>query len=415
PCLPPTRTGGTGRAHRADRVYQSADGLGWDEGTEASGTSFTTTLAPGTVRYFRVAALNAGGEGFPSATVGVRTPVDAQAPVLLVNAFERLDASQTCAEALDAYDLAAPVRVLVEAMNDGTYVRRHGEALVHAERAFDSATRAALEAGLVSLAPAYPLVDWFTGRGGEAGARPTRQEQDALRAFVIGGGHLLLSGSQVVSALHVGNADDQAFLADILRATPTGGTAPLSVEGLADGWLSGLTGGALDDGTRGAYPVGITDVLVPTSGGSPALRYTGTDLVAGVTSTPGGQVLVMGVPFEGIISPSRRASLMSAFLVRTGLLAQPPAPPAEDPGGPGPGLLTACVAERGVNPHPPPPPPPPPPPAPIVLEELPQFYPVGDSGCGCGAGGGTGSALWLLLGVIVQLRRAHRRGSDAKR
>ncbi|WP_164016771.1 N-acetylmuramoyl-L-alanine amidase [Pyxidicoccus trucidator] len=397
------------------RVYQSADGLGWDEGTEVTATSFTTTLAPGTVRYFRVAALNAGGEGFPSSSVGVRTPVGAQAPVLLVNAFERLDSALTCAEALDAYDLAAPVRVLVEAMNDGTYVRRHGEALVYANWPFDSATSAALGAGLVTLAAPYQLVDWFTGRGGADGARPTRQEQDALRAFVTAGGHLMLSGTQVASALAVGSAEDQAFLADILRATVAGGTPPLTVEGLPGDWLSGLSGGALDDGTRGAYPVGVTDVLTPASGGSPVLRYTGTDLVAGVASAPGGQVLLLGVPFEGMVSPSRRASLMSAFLVRTGLLAEPPAPPAEDPGGPGPGLLTACVAARGLDPHPPPPPPPPPPPTPIVLEELPQFYPLGDSGCGCGAGGGTGSALWLLLGVIVQLRRAHRRGSDAKR
>ena len=399
------------------RVYQSADGLGWDEGTEVEGTSFTTTLAPGTVRYFRVAALNAGGEGFPSSSVGVRTPAaGAQSPVLLVNAFERLDSSMTCAEPLDAYDLAAPVRVLVEAMNDGTYVRRHGEALAHAATAFDSATSAALPAGLVSLASPYRLVDWFTGRGGVDGARPTRQEQDALRAFVTGGGHLLLSGSQVTSALAVGGAEDRAFLADILRAAPATGTPPLTVEGLAGGWLEGLPGGALDDGTRGAFPVGVTDVLTPASGGAAVLRYLGTDLAAGVASTPGGQVLLLGLPFEGIVSPARRAQLLSAFLVRAGLLAQAPPPPAEDSGGASPGLLTACVAARGVDPHPPPPPPPPPPPTPIVLDELPQFYyPVGDSGCGCGAGGGTASGLWLLLGVIVQLRRAHRRKSDVKR
>ncbi|MCY1015058.1 N-acetylmuramoyl-L-alanine amidase [Pyxidicoccus sp. MSG2] len=397
------------------RVYQSADGLGWDEGTEVTGTSFTTTLAPGTVRYFRVAAVSAGGEGFPSATVGVRTPTGAQSPVLLVNAFERLDSSQACAEALDAYDLQAPVRLLVEAMNDGTYVRRHGEALAYASTAFDSATSAALKEGLVSLAAPYTVVDWFTGRGGEDGARPTRQEQDALRAFVTGGGHLLLSGSQVVSSLAVGSVEDQAFLADILRASPGTGSAPLAVEGLAGGWLSGLPAALLDDGTHGAFPVGVTDVLTPASGGSAVLRYLGTDLVAGVASTPGGQVLLLGVPFEGIVSPARRAQLLSAFLLHVGVLAQLPPPPAEDPGGAGPGLLTACVAARGVDPHPPPPPPPPPPPQPIVLEELPQFYPLGDSGCGCGAGGGTGSGIGLLLGLIVQLRRAHRRKGDAKR
>jgi N-acetylmuramoyl-L-alanine amidase len=414
--VPPANPDEEGRdAPTGYRVYQSADGLGWDDGTEVQGTAFTTTLPPGTVRYFRVAALNAGGEGFPSAIVGVRTPQSGQAPVLLVNAFQRLDSSMACAEALDVYDLAAPVRLLVEAMNDGTYVRRHGEALAHTALAFDSATSAALSAGLVSLAAPYRMVDWFTGRGGVDGARPTRQEQDALRAFVTSGGHLLLSGSQVTSALAVGGAEDRAFLADILRAAPGTGAPSLTVEGLAGGWLSGLSGGALDDGTRGAYPVGVTDVLSPASGGSAVLRYAGTDGAAGVASTPGGEVLLLGMPFEGIVSRARRGQLLSAFLVRAGLLAEPPPPPVEDPGAPGPGLLSACVAARGVDPHPPPPPPPPPPPAPVVLDELPQFYPLGDSGCGCGAGGGTASALWLLLGVIVQRRRAHRRGSVVNR
>ncbi|HZI14714.1 MAG TPA: N-acetylmuramoyl-L-alanine amidase, partial [Myxococcus sp.] len=121
-------------APRGYRVYQSADGLGWDEGTEVADTTFTLTLAAGTARYFRVAAVSAGGEGFPSSIVGVRTPSGGLGtPVLLVNAFERLASALSCAEALDAYDLEAPVRLLVEAMNDGTYVRRHGDALTHAE------------------------------------------------------------------------------------------------------------------------------------------------------------------------------------------------------------------------------------------------------------------------------------------
>ncbi|WP_426751115.1 N-acetylmuramoyl-L-alanine amidase [Myxococcus sp. Y35] len=412
--LPPANPDEEGRdAPTGYRVYQSADGLGWDDGTDEAGTSFRTTLPPGTVRYFRVAALNAGGEGFPSATVGVRTPGDTEAPVLVVNGFERLDASQACAEPLDAYDLQAPVRLLVETMNDGTYVRRHGAALAHAGRAFDSATRAAVAAELVTVGAPYPLVDWFTGRGGVGGARPTREEQDALRGFVMQGGHLLLSGSHLASALAVGTAEDQAFLADILRAAPGSGTPPFSVEGVPGDWLAQLAGVGLDDGTRGGYAVGATDVLTPASGGTTVLRYLGTDWAAGVVSAPNGRVLLLGVPFEGIVSPVHRAGLMSSFLVQAGLLAEAPVPPSEESGAAS--LLTACVAARGVDPHPPPEPEPEPEPEPHVVDVVPQFYPLGDSGCGCGAGGGTGTAVWLLLGVIVQLRRARRRGDVAGR
>lgn len=309
------------------RVYQSADGLGWDDGSEAVGTSFRITLAPGTV--------------------------------------------------------------------------------------FDSATRAAVAANLVTVGAPYRLVDWFSGRGGAGGARPTREEQDALRGFVMQGGHLLLSGSHVTSALAVGSAEDQAFLADILRAAPGSGTPPFSVEGMPGDWLAQLTGVALDDGTRGGYAVGVTDVLTPASGGTSVLRYLGTDLAAGVTSAPNGRVLLLGMPFEGIVSPVQRAGLMSSFLVQAGLLTELPPPPAEESGAAS--LLTACVAARGVDPHPPPEPEPEPEPEPHVVGVLPQFYPLGDSGCGCGAGGGTGTAVWLLLGVIVQLRRARRRGDVAGR
>ncbi|RKH51582.1 N-acetylmuramoyl-L-alanine amidase [Corallococcus sp. AB050B] len=403
------------------RLYQSADGFGWDEGSDIQGTTATVTLSPGTLRYFRVAAVNAGGESFPSATVGVR--VGDTAPVLLVNAYERLDATVACGEELETpYDLEAPLRVYLEATNDGSYLRQHGAAFAQSAVAFDSATGNAVAAGLVSPT-GYRLVDWSTGRGGVGGAGLTRMEQDALRAFVTGGGHLMLSGGRTVSTLAAGTADDKLFLADILRASIAAGAPAARVEGSAGGLLSDLPATALADGTTpGAYPVGVTDVLAPTGGGADVLRYTGTSLGAGVLSSgtaPAGQVLVLGFPFEGLASNRERSRLVGAFLVRSGIVAQAPALPAADvTPAVSPRPLSSCVAVREVDPHPapPPPPPPPPPPEPTVVPALPNDYsPKGDSGCGCGAGAGTASGLWLLAGVIVQLRRARAKAAHAKR
>ncbi|MCY1034558.1 N-acetylmuramoyl-L-alanine amidase [Corallococcus sp. BB11-1] len=400
------------------RLYQSADGRAWDEGTAVQGTDATVTLAEGTVRYFRVSAVNAGGESFPSATVGVR--VGAAAPVLLVNAYERLDATVACGEALDPYDLSAPVRVFLEAMNDGSYLRQHGAAFAQAAVAFDSATGNAVAAGLVSPA-GYRLVDWSTGRGGVGGAGLTRTEQDALRAFVTGGGHLLLSGGRTVSTLAAGSAEDQLFLADILRASIATGAPAFQVEGSAGGLLPDLTAAPLDDGTLGAYPVGVTDVLAATGGGADVLRYAGTTLGAGLVSgtAPAGQVLVLGFPFEGLASGRERSRLVGAFLVRAGLLAQaPPLPDADVTPTVSPRPLTSCVAVRERNPHPPVDPPPvDPPPEPTVVPLLPsEYFGKADTGCGCGAGeAGTASGLWVLVGVIVQLRRARAKASHAKR
>ncbi|WP_444881618.1 golvesin C-terminal-like domain-containing protein [Hyalangium versicolor] len=393
------------------RVYQSEDGLAWDDGTETANTSLTVNLAAGTTRYFRVAALNAGGESFPSDTVGAR--VGTTAPVLIVNAFDRLDATMDRPEDLSRYSLGSPLRVLLETMNDGTSVRRHGAAVARYEVAFDSATNEAFAAGLVSLS-GYQLVDWFTGRGGVAGAAPIRAEQDALRAFVTGGGHLLFSGSNVASRLAAGDADDQAFLADILRAAVGNGSSSLLVEGQPGEWLESASGIELDDGTRGGLAVGIPDVLSP-SGSTSVLRYNGADLSAGVSSTPGGQVLFLTVPLEGFVSPLRREYVLGTFLARTGLLATAPTAPGDEPPPPEPGPANQWAAATGKDPRPPDPPPPPVPVPPYVVAQLPQFYEEGDTGCGCGAGSVGASIPWLALLVIRQLRRQTRKSTHSKR
>ncbi|RJS27882.1 N-acetylmuramoyl-L-alanine amidase [Corallococcus sp. H22C18031201] len=411
PTLDPTEEGRDGAT--GYRVYQSVDGLGWDEGTDVTGTSWVLPVAVGTVKYFRVAALNAGGESFPSATVGVRAGTTAA--VLLVNAFERLDATMTCAEELKAYDLEAPVRVLIESMNDGGYLTRHGAAFALAAQSFDGATSGAMAAGLVSPS-GYRVVDWFMGRGGVGGLGPSREAQDALRAFVLGGGHLLVSGTRVASALAQGSDADRAFLADILRASVLVGTPPLRVEGAPGDWLAGVGAVGLDDGTLGAYAVGTPEVLSPLAGGTGVLRYAGTGLGAGVASSPGGTVLFLGVPFEGLSSGSTRGQLVGEFLVHAGLLTQVPAlPPPDVVSSVSPRPLTGCIAARAVDPHPVVIPPVDPPPT--VREGLPQFYyGLGDSGCGCGAGGaGVGSGLWLLFGLIVHRRRARARTGHVKR
>jgi len=393
--VPPDPDGNVPPKHLATgyRVYQSEDGLAWDEGTETDSTFLFLPLTAGTTRYFRVAALNAGGESFPSEVVGVRVPEAGRNPeVLVVNAFRRLDAALGRAENLSAYALGSPLRGLLESMNDGTALRWHGDAVARHEVAFDGATSEAISMGLFTPV-GYRVLDWFLGRGGVGGAGPSAAEQALMRTFVMGGGHLLLSGSHVASALSMDGPGGQAFLTEILHAVPGCGASALLVEGLSDGWLPGLSSTLLDDGKRGTFPVGLPDALLPLPGGSPVLGYAGTGLAAGVASAPGGQVLLLGMPFEGIVSPSRRAWLMGAFLARAGVLASPPAPPAEEE------LLPADIEMVSS----------PPPAATCSLDAIPGTYENVDTGCGCRAGGGSAPVAWLLLVLTVQLRRTRRR------
>ncbi|QRN94071.1 N-acetylmuramoyl-L-alanine amidase [Archangium violaceum] len=380
------------------RLYQSADGLAWDEGTETDSTTFSLSLSPRATRYFRVAAFNAGGESFPSDVVGVRVPeAGGSAQVLVVNAFRRLDSSLARAENLSVYDLGSPLRALLESMNDGTALRRHGDAVSQLGVAFDGATSEALSAGLFTPV-GYRVLDWFTGRGGVGGAGPDAAEQALMRTFVAGGGHLLLSGSHVASALAAGGPADQSFLTEFLRALPGCSASALLVNGLSDRWFPGLAGSLLDDGLRGSYPVGVPDALIPLEGGAPVLGYAGTGSAAGVASTAGGHVLFLGMPFEGLVSPARRTYLMGTFLARAGVLASAPTPPEGEellpPGAP------ATLVGSG---------------APCSLDRIPDSYVNAETGCGCRASGGTASISSLLLLLIVHLRRAHRRSGFTER
>ncbi len=387
-----------GHAATRYRVYESVDGLAWDGGSEVASTSFSVTLPAGSTRYFRVASLNEGGESFPSDVVGVRVPEAGRGPeVLVVNAFRRLDAELARAEDLSAYGLGAPLRELLESMNDGTALRRHGDAVARHAVAFDGATSVAISAGLLTPV-GYRVLDWFIGRGGAGGQGPNAAEQALMRTFVTGGGHLLLSGSHVASALAVGGPADQAFLTDILHALPGCGSSALLVNGLSEGWLPDLSNSMLDDGLRGSFPVGVPVVLLPLEGGSPVLGYAGTDSAAGVASAPGGQVLFLSVPFEGIVNPERRAWLMGAFLARAGVLASPPRPPA------GEEVLPPDAVVRGTSSL-----------APCLVDRIPESYENAETGCGCRAGGGGASVAWLLLLSTVQLRRTRRRSLFTER
>ena len=380
------------------RLYQSEDGLGWDEGTDTASPSVTLPLGAGTTRYFRVAALNAGGESFPSEVVGVRVPEAGRTPeVLVVNAFRRLDAALAPVQDLSAYNLGRVTRVLLEVMNDSAALRRHGEAVAGNGLAFDGATSEAVAAGLLTPV-GYPVLDWFSGRGEAQGPGPSAEEQALLRSFVQGGGHLLLSGSQVVSALAAANPVDPSFLTDVLHVLPRCGPASPQVDGRGGDFA--LASSVLDDGRRGSSAAGPTETLLPLAGGTPVLNYSGTDAVAGVLSSAGGQVLVLGFPFEGLVSPERRTYVLGTFLARAGLLSTSP-PPLSGAESPPADLDLGAFESAGGS-------------YPCALEAPPPSYGSEEPGCGCGAGGGTLPLAGLLLLRLVQRRRM-RDGARAER
>ncbi|MHB8874981.1 MAG: golvesin C-terminal-like domain-containing protein [Myxococcaceae bacterium] len=375
-----------GQAATKYQVYGSDDGLAWDDGVEVTGTTHALTLPAGTVRYFRVAGVNAGGESFPSELVGVGVSATAPAPVLVVNAYDRLEAALGYTETFAGrYGLSPALRIFLERMNDGTYARQHGEAVAWAGVAFDGATADAVTGGDVALA-AYPVVDWFAGRGHAQAAPPSAAEMAALTSYLGSGKGLLFSGSHAASGLAAGAASSQTFLAQVLHASSATGGGTLTVDGEAAGFLTGMAGLSLDDGKLGTYPTGTSDAL--GAGGFSIARYAGTTRPAAVAWSGAGKVVFLGFPFETLVSRNQRLETMGRILKFFEVITvEPPLPDAGTP-------VDAGIVDAGI-------------PEPIVLGPMPDSYEYAlKGGCGCGAAGG---ALPALLGLLAAILRARRR------
>ena len=192
---------------------------GFDNGRRIMETRFLAeNLAPEKIYSFRVTGFNAGGEGFPSETLCVRTGGDGAfravglhdrelgrrivkgGRVLIVNAFDRLSGpSQIIKKGYSGFnridrgvgymtnlgltgdqwdfDPASPFRTndapghgasygdletKIELGNTFDFTIRHGAAIAASGRGFDSASNEAVRDGLVVLLD-YPFVDWLLG------------------------------------------------------------------------------------------------------------------------------------------------------------------------------------------------------------------------------------------------------------
>jgi N-acetylmuramoyl-L-alanine amidase len=340
------------------KVYRvtglGADGApAFDAGTEVSGTSLVLTdLQPGTAYAFSVAALNASGEGYPSAAVaaryrGVKTRGQ-PANVLVVHAYDRRDAW--------VQDVDNDLRVSL----------RHGGAL---SVFFDGA----LDDAVPSLAE-YALVDVACGKDSTEHDSVSPALIAALTAHVAGGGALIISGEEIAYDLSRGDAADKAFLANVLHAAYVADDAQsLEVGGLGATF-------ELDDGTHGSYAVTFPDVVSATSGG---LALTYPDGRGGAVLS--GSVFYAGFGLETIVGAAARQALFDALLAGFALPAPSPELQPEEPVTPVEPEQPPVSPEGG---------------GPKVNVEPPGAR----AGCACASGGADLS--WLFLaGIVLFLRR----------
>ena len=194
-------------------VYRSKNGYGFGNPVRVPGDQthvLLTGLPRGQDIYFRVTAVNAGGESLPSAVVGCSPAKGRSAPrVLFVNGFTQFDRLNNLRQTLRATNYITPSavgkmdRVIPRCNNAFDYVVQHGKALAANGAAFDSCQREAVAEGSMQL-DNYQTVIWAAGQ--QTTNLLTAAEREALARYVAQGGNLLFSGSHVAEALRP--ADD---------------------------------------------------------------------------------------------------------------------------------------------------------------------------------------------------------------
>ncbi len=156
-------------------------------------------------------------------------------------------------------------------------------------------------------------VFWLTGSRSDLFDESARQ---AVRSYLDGGGHLFLSGQNIVSALcdEVSprySEDACAFVADALHASYGADTAGTTVlagvagDGLGNGLDFAITGGT------GAANQSSPDGVTPSNGGRAFLDYPGTAYAGGIRYASGDTRFVfLPFGFEGIADDASREAIV---------------------------------------------------------------------------------------------------------
>ena len=358
-------------------VYTKVGDEDFDNGrlVEGEATSFEMPVSEGLIYSFRVAAVNRGGESFPSETLSVYRTPGAKKSVLIVNGFDRVSGPARV-ERNDSlgFDLKEDIGVArgetmalcgpqlnFAARNAGTegpdglgystdelvgaiipgntfdYPVLHGEALAATQGcSFASASREAFEEGDVD-ASGFSMIDYIAGLQRDVAYNFKRYKvftpaiRQRLQHYIEGGGRVLVSGSFIGTDLTT--AEERDFAARILHYVPAG-TARADSTDFVNGLslriplrrvhtLADFLGekSAPEKNGRRLYMLQAPDAILPAQPGSETSLSTFTAFAYGSGASAGvawrgsnARVIAMGFPFESISGAEIRAQVMKALV-----------------------------------------------------------------------------------------------------
>ncbi|MFO7841117.1 MAG: hypothetical protein R6V48_03020, partial [Fidelibacterota bacterium] len=349
-------------------VYTRKNDGGWDDGILLDGQQ---CLIPGiddnVVYSFKVTAVNAGGESFPSEIVSVCNVPNSK-KVLIVNAFDRISGPETLETGkylgfIDAWGKSVPYKydlsytgsqydfdadskwldddspgngasygdmeteIIVGNTFDFPYL--HGKSVKKAGYSFDSASDEALASGMID-ASSYMSMDIIYG---EQKATPWPKSNSrkprfgvfpenfarAVERYCDQGGNVFLSGAYIATDLH-GDSTKTKFAENVLKymwrtdhAARTGNT--YTVNEPLFGGEKAVT--FVTDYHPELYGAENPDGIEPAkdSGALTVMRYKENNISAAVAYNGNGyNTFILGFPFECIDEENSRDMLMKYIL-----------------------------------------------------------------------------------------------------
>lgn len=292
------------------RVYISENGRGFANGISVTDSSYVFEGKADKTYFFKVTAVNAGGESFASGVVAAHTPVNKfkKATYLLVDGFDRLDASAMLLKN-ESSALGNVRRMVLDKMNSYNYMVEHGNGLAACDVAFDGVQNEVISAGAIDLKK-YFAVDWFVGEESTANKTIDSVEKMVLKNYLDDGGRLLISGSEIGWDLgrEASPNADLDFYSKYLKAVyVSDGAGTYDFNGTNIFFNGG--GGSFGNGFNGQYNVDFPDVVDTTGGSQTVLNYANGG-GAGVGYKGKFRVLYFGFPIEAVVNDTVRNNLI---------------------------------------------------------------------------------------------------------
>ncbi|MBN2012826.1 fibronectin type III domain-containing protein [candidate division KSB1 bacterium] len=352
-------------------VYTRLEGDGWDNGVLVDSTiAAFDSLLPGVIYSYKVTAVNAGGESFPSEILSVCWYEQDTPPVLIINAFDRVAAPAKIITdqfagfanfhdqgVPDKYDLNftgdqidfsptsqwkdddspgfgasyANLETTIIAGNSFDYPYIHGVSIRAAGHAFCSVSDEVVIQQEIDLKN-YPIVDVVLGEEKTTGwPKPMGEKQfqawpepfrQAISDYCSAGGNLFVSGSYVGADIYANQSPDTAalvfsnkmlkFIWRTNHASKGGGVWCVDSTFMDFGTAFEFNTMPHPDIYAAEAPDGIAPVDSMTSA---ILRYQENNIGAAVAYRGKKySIIVFGFPFETIIEQDARDNVMNHVL-----------------------------------------------------------------------------------------------------